>query len=250
MIRQPGSVMSLVVLSCLPCGAALAQEWDRSVILGESGTASVSAAAARKPPRTARLLPPGEDPTPTPTPRPRPKRYWADPQSNCILRANLDGSAREALLCGASAPYGLTYDEAAMRLVWTNSGDETVQSMVVGGAPSALISSFEDDYAIEAPARDGRRVSYALIGADIVRVTQDPQSEAESREVLLTLDAPLSVHGLALSPDGSALYLGDAAGRMSQSLPVASPQLRSLIFINEVPPPDTRPNPYPVGGVQ
>ena len=235
-------------------GAVAAQEFDRSVIITSGGgTVDVARAGDRGRGRAGamRLPPPGDgEPTPTPTPtpsRPTVKRYWADPTTHTIRRSNPDGSGVEVVASGVNAPYGLSYDAGMGQLVWTSSGDEAVQTMPIDSSwPTTLASSFEDDYAVEGPpGLDGRRVAYALIGNTVVRITQLPESEAESTEVLLTHPSPERVYGLAVSADGGTLYLGDTAGRMSQTVRVAQPQLETLTFVDEVPAPDYKPTPEP-----
>ena len=58
--------------------------------------------------------------------------------------------------------------------------------------------------------------------------------------MLLDLISPDLVHGLALSADHTALYLGDEVGQMSQKLTLASRTVQPLAF--EAPPP---PGPLP-----
>jgi len=237
-------------------GVAAGQQFDRSVIVTSGGAVVVEAARAADQDRGrgragAMRLPPDDGyPTPTPTPsRPITKRYWADPTTHTIRRSNPDGSRIEVVASGVNAPFGLGYDPGMGQLVWTSSGDEAVQTMPIGSSwPTTLASSFEDEYAVEGPRTlDGHRVAYALVGNTVVRITQNPQSEVETTEVLLTHPSPEKVHGLAVSADGGTLYLGDTVGRMSQAVRLAQPQnLETLSYVDEVAAPDTKPTPDPV----
>jgi hypothetical protein len=165
------------------------------------------------------------------------KRYWADPSTNTIRRANVDGSDVEVLVSGLNGPYGISYDQSTQELLWTSSGDEKVQSLRLGGSvPTNLETSFEDNFAVSLMERD-RQVAYAVLEGAIVRMSQDRQTGVEQREVLVQLQEPAAVRGLALSADGRALYLGDSVGRMARKLRLTDRKLVSLTFIDEVPAP-------------
>ena len=177
------------------------------------------------------------------------KRYWADYAANAIWRSNLDGSQVE-LVYGVNGPYGIGYDPAAGILIWTSAADETVQAAALGGGVFTLQSSFDEYSAIafkatgEAPltaasatsmsagvaASPTTSLSYSVIDTEVVKLTEDINTGAEQREVLLTLSYAGEVHGLTLSADGTALYLGDAVGRMSRRLDIASHAVQWLVF--------------------
>ncbi len=178
------------------------------------------------------------------------KRYWAEYAANAIWRSNLDGSQVE-LVHSVNGPYGIGYDPAAGYLIWTSSADETVQAApAAGGGVITLQSSFEEYFAIAfkatgqtetaAPAAmtamaamnasSTTSLSYSVIGSEVVKLTQDINTGAEQREVLLTLSSPDEVHGLTLSADGTALYLGDPVGRMSRKLDIGSHGVEWLLF--------------------
>ena len=183
------------------------------------------------------------------------KRYWADYASNAVWRSNLDGSQVE-LAYSVNGPYGIAYDPAAGQLLWTSSTDETVQAAPPGGGSVVTLqSSFEELSAIafkasgmaetatapsaiagsagsagSATASPTTSLSYSLIGSEVVKLTQDIYTGAETREVLLTLSSPDEVHGLTLSADNAALYLGDPVGRMSRKLNIATHAVEWLVF--------------------
>ena len=179
------------------------------------------------------------------------KRYWADYAGNAIWRSNLDGSQVE-LVHSVNGPYGIGYDPAAGILIWTSSTDETVQAAAVGGSVVTLTSSFEEYYALAwkatgqvatatatsmkpetaemAAPSSTTSLSYSVIGNEVVKLTEDINTGAEQREVLLTLSSPDEVRGLTLSADGTALYLGDPVGRMSRKLNIATHAVEWLVF--------------------
>lgn len=178
------------------------------------------------------------------------KRYWAEYAANAIWRSNLDGSQVE-MVYSVNGPYGIGYDPAAGILIWTSATDETVQAAALGGGGVfTLQSSFDEDSAIafkatgEAPlaaasatsasagvaASPTTSLSYSVIDTEVVKLTEDINTGAEQQEVLLTLSYAGEVHGLTLSADGTALYLGDAVGRMSRRLDIASHAVQWLVF--------------------
>lgn len=159
------------------------------------------------------------------------KRYWADYASNAIWRSNLDGSQVE-LVHGVNGPYGIGYDPATGSLLWTSATDETVQAAAIGGNVATLQSSFEESFALafKATGEATTSLSYSVIGTEVVKLTEDINTGDEQREVLLTLSSPDEVHGLTLSADGTALYLGDSVGRMSRRLDIASHAVEWLVF--------------------
>lgn len=177
------------------------------------------------------------------------KRYWADYASNAIWRSNLDGSQVEQVY-SVNGPFGIGYDPAAGYLLWTSANDETVQAAPIGGGILTLTGSFEENSSIafkatgEAAAATApsaaktaamatpatTSLSYSVIDSEVVKLTEDIYTGVEQREVLLTLSSPDEVHGLTLSPDGTALYLGDSVGRMSRKLDIATHAVQWLLF--------------------
>lgn len=158
------------------------------------------------------------------------KRFWADYAGNTIWRSNPDGTQVEAV-ASVNGPYGISFDPATGSLIWTSSTDETVVAAPADGSGGATIlqSSFEENFAVARQEGD-RQVAYAVFGSEVVKITQDPNTAEEQREVLFTLSSPDSVHGLALTPDGGALYLGDTVGRMSDKLVLSNRSLQRLTF--------------------
>jgi hypothetical protein len=177
-----------------------------------------------------------------------PKRYWADHAGNAIRRSNLDGSGLEDVVGGVSGPYGLAFDSRARLFVWTNSADEVVQAASPDGfAPTVLQSSFEDSFAIVSK-NDQTETAYAVLDGQVVKLTVDRRTGAEQQEVLLALGAADSVYGLALAPDGSALYLGDPVGQMSRRLRLADRVVENISFTGGPPPvPDPDSDPTAAG---
>jgi hypothetical protein len=172
-------------------------------------------------------------------------RYSTDYSGNAIKRSSLDGSVVEVLVPDVKGPYGLSFDAGSRQLLWTSSVDEVVQTApVAGGTPVTLPSSFEEGYAIAVTEGD-RRVVYLLDGNQIIKTSQDPQTGAVTRDALLDLVSPDLVRGLALSADGTALYIGDSAGQMSQKLTLATRTLTPLGFETAVLEPSPLPLPSP-----
>jgi hypothetical protein len=165
------------------------------------------------------------------------KRYWADPGTGSIRRADPDGSDAEVLVSGLNAPYGLCYDQVTQELIWTSSEDEKVQVLRLGSSsPAFLETSFDDEPGLATSGGD-RQVAYVAMDGDVLELSQQLDSETEQRRVLAHLQDPRTMRGLALSSDGRALYLGDTVGRMAQKLTIATRKLEPLTFIDEVPPP-------------
>ncbi|HEX8438087.1 hypothetical protein [Archangium sp.] len=167
------------------------------------------------------------------------KRYWADYAGKAIRRSNLDGSNVETLASDVNGPYGTSYDPETGYVLWTSSGDEKVQMAPANGysaGSTTLNSSFEDYFAIVVRGSNSD-TSYGVVNGQIIRLTRSHTSEYEQRDVLYTLASPDEVHGLALSPDNSALYLGDIQGRMTQKLSLSSLQKTSLVYDNSEPQP-------------
>lgn len=190
-----------------------AQEWPHSVVLGVNDS--------------GRGLPPGS------TGATGTKRYWADHVAQAIRRSNLDGSGVEDLASGLAQPYGLSFDSATNTLLWTSSGDEVVQRLGLdGGRPSVLPCEFEAPYTIVLDNEWGH-TAYALDGTDVVRVTESADGTNETREVLLTLSAVETLHGLALDTQSGLLYLGDASGQMTRRLRLADRSVEPLLYVEE-----------------
>jgi hypothetical protein len=165
------------------------------------------------------------------------KRYWADYDGNAVLRSNLDGSEVEIVTSNVQGPYGISYDQTTDSLLWTSAGDEVVQMASASDSENGtatvitLNSSFEDYFAIIINGPE-HNIAYGVEGGQVVKVTQNRNTGTEQREVLLTLSSPDAVRGLALTPDHTALYLGDSVGRMSQRLNLATRQVQSLVYDN------------------
>jgi hypothetical protein len=159
------------------------------------------------------------------------KRYWADYASNSIKRSNLDGSNVETIASDTSGPYATTYDPETGNILWTSSGDELVQMAPASGASSTvtLNSSFEEYFPVIVKGTD-LNVAYGVVDGQVVRVTEDKNSGTERRDVLLSSAG--DVHGLALTPDGKGLYLGDLQGRMTRKLNLSTLQVMPLVYDN------------------
>jgi hypothetical protein len=214
--------------SLLSSSAAWGQQDPRVVVVRPLTAAKAS--GARTSPDLAQRVPS------------TPKRYWADYAGKAIRRSNLDGSNVETLASSVEGPYGTSYDPETGYVLWTSSGDELVQMAPangVSGTTTILNSSFEEHFAIVvAPSGatgSDSNVAYGVVNGQVVRITQNRNTGSEQREVLLTLSSPEQVHGLALTPDNSALYLGDAAGRMTQKLNLTTRQLTPLVYDNGEP---------------
>lgn len=159
-----------------------------------------------------------------------PKRYWADYAGNAILRSNLNGSQVEVVR-SVAGPYGIGYDPATGKLIWTSSTDEVVQTAPADGSGSAvpLESAFGENSAIVIVQGDFQ-FAYGLDGSQVIKVTQNRNTGEEQREVLLQLSSPDEVVGLALAADHATLYVGDTVGRMSQKLDLSSRSVEPLVF--------------------
>jgi hypothetical protein len=172
-------------------------------------------------------------------------RYWTDYSANAIRRSSLDGSVVEVLVPDVKGPYGLAFDASSRQLVWTSATDQVVQAApLAGGGAVILPSSFEEGFAVPL-MEGGRKVVYGVDGSQVVKLSEDPQTGDVAREVLLDLVSPDLVHGLAVSTDGTALYLGDEAGQMSQKLTLATRTVTSLVFEGPAPQVDPPPSPEP-----
>ena len=156
------------------------------------------------------------------------KRVWADHAANAIWESEADGSARRMLYPNLPGPYGLSIDVATQQLVFTSSELEVVQTAPVGGgAVTNLRTSFEESYAIVVDAGT-HKVVYGVRDDQLIKLTEDTDYGTEQIEVLLPSVA--NVHGLALTEDGSALYLGDSVGQMSRKLHIATHAVESLAY--------------------
>jgi hypothetical protein len=207
--------LSLCCLGALLLGStALAQQDPRAVIVRPAVGAKVRAPATVK-------------------------RYWADYAGKAIRRSNPDGSNVETLAADVNGPYGTSYDPETGYVLWTSSGDEKVQTApanAYGAETTTLNSSFEDFFAIVVKGSSSD-TSYGVVDGKVIRITRSHTSEYEQRDVLYTLAFPEEVYGLALSPDGSALYMGDIEGRMTQKLSLSSLQKTPLVYDNGEPQP-------------
>jgi hypothetical protein len=193
---------------------ALGQQDPRAVVIQPSTAAkSGDVRTSRAPARRATVA----------------KRYWADSAGKAIRRSNLDGSNVETVASNVSGPYGVTYDQTTDSVVWTNSQAEVVQMAPADGSGETITlnSSFEEHFAIVVGGST-QNVAYGVEGAQVIRIIQDRNTGAERRDVLYTLPAPEQVHGMALAPDNSALFLGDASGTMTQKLNLSTLQMEPL----------------------
>ncbi|WP_375768538.1 hypothetical protein NR798_43810 [Archangium gephyra] len=161
----------------------------------------------------------------------QPKRYWADYAGNAIRRSNLDGSNVETVAADTSTPYGTSYDPETGHILWTSSGDELVQMAPASGSATAttLNSSFEEYFAVTVKGTESN-VAYGVVNGQILKVTEDRNTGTERRDVLYTLSSADDVHGLALTPDNTALYLGDLQGRMTRKLNLQTLQVQPLVY--------------------
>jgi hypothetical protein len=156
------------------------------------------------------------------------KRVWADHAANAIWISEPDGSAPRMLYPNLPGPYGLSVDVATQQLVFTSSELEVVQiAPLGGGAVTTLRTSFEESYAIVVD-EGTHKVLYGVRDNQLIKLTENTEFGTEQVEVLL--QPVTGVHGLALTPDGSALYLGDAVGQMNRKLNIATHGVEALAY--------------------
>lgn len=198
-----------------PLDQEVSQEVDRSVVV-DAETAG-------------RLMPPDGSGSPSGA-----KRYWADAGANSIRRSNLDGSGIEDVVTGVNAPYGLSFDTAAGALLWTSSGDEVVQKLDSGGKGfTPLQTDFEEPFGITV-SEEGRKIGYAVLGGEVVRIIQYDDSETDEQEVLMRFDPDFQpVHGLALDQQAGVLYVGNVNGMMTQRVRLADNRVETLSYVEE-----------------
>ena len=183
-------------------------------------------------PRTVVFTPPASSSAESKSP---PKRYWADYKGNAIRRANLDGSSVETVAAEVEGPYGISQDPETGSLLWTSSERAVVQSAPPGMGEKVLtlVSSFEEPFALTFTEGE-RDYAYGVQEGQVLRVTRDRHTGVEQRDVLLQLSSPDEVHGLALSPDRTVLYLGDSGGRMTQRLNLSTLKRAPLSYSDPV----------------
>jgi DNA-binding beta-propeller fold protein YncE len=177
-----------------------------------------------------------------PAPRPRgivvdpAQHYWADPAGNRIVRSDPGGMLDEVIAAGLNVPYGLGFDSATQSFVWTSSGDEVVQKLVLADhRVSNLTTSFDDPPAIEI-AQEGGKQAITVVDSDVVRVSVDEISDETRTEVLLSLGSAEIVHGLALDAEAGHLYVGNAVGMMAYKIDLADNTISRLTFTDHVAP--------------
>lgn len=214
--------LSLCCLGGLLLGSTALGQQDPRVVVVKPSTA-VKAGGARPSSAQAQRTTPSA------------KRYWADYAGNAIRRSNLDGSNVETVATDTSGPYGTSYDPETGNVLWTSSGDELVHMAISDGTSASgyitLNSSFEDQFAVVVKGSESN-VAYGVVDGQVVKITEDRNTGTEKRDVLLTLSSPDEVHGLALTPDSTALYLGDPDGRMTRKLSLTTLQVQQLVYDN------------------
>jgi hypothetical protein len=169
-------------------------------------------------------------------PSPQFLRYWADPAANKILRSDAQGGQVEEVAAGLNVPYGLGFDVTAQSFVWTSSGDEAVQKLSAGTQTVATLASNFDQPPVLELASEGDRQAITLVGNEIVRVTENAQSGETSVQVLMQVESPEAVHGLALDAEAGTLYIGNAVGMMAQRLRLSDNSAVQLTFTDHTPP--------------
>jgi DNA-binding beta-propeller fold protein YncE len=174
-------------------------------------------------------------------------RYWVDATEGALRKSLPDGALQEDIAASLDIPYGLAFDLGSQSLLWTSAGGETVQTVPVGGGkPVALITQFEEPYAIDV-STESERAYYTATGSVIYRNAVNLQSGEESSEELLVLPETEQVHGLALDPATMTLYVGDINGRMTRKIDLNKNIAERLIHTESepYPPPYTDPEPVP-----
>jgi hypothetical protein len=180
-------------------------------------------------------------------PEPGAMRYWVDATQGSLRKSMPDGSLQEDIVASLDIPYGLAFDLSTQSLLWTSAGGETVQIIpVYGGNPVALVSEFEEPYAINI-STENERAYYTATGNVIYRNAVDLQSGEETSKELLVLPNIEEVHGLALDMATMTLYIGDINGRMTRKIDLNNNISERLIYTESepYPPPYTDPEPAP-----
>jgi hypothetical protein len=179
-------------------------------------------------------------------PEPGAMRYWVDATEGALRKSLPDGASQEDLAASLDIPYGLAFDLGAQSLLWTSAGDETVQALPVsGGKPVALLTEFEEPYAIDVSTQSVRAF-YTATANVVYRNTIDLQSGEESSQELLVLPDTEQVHGLALDPATMTLYVGDINGRMTRKIDLNNNIAERLIHTESEPYPPAYTDPEPL----
>ena len=179
-------------------------------------------------------------------PEPGSMRYWVDATEGVLRKSLPDGASQEDIAASLDIPYGLAFDLGMQSLLWTSAGGETVQTIPVGGGkPVALISEFEEPYAIDI-STENERAYYTATGNVVYRNAVDLQSGEESSKELLVLPDTEKVHGLALYPATMTLYVGDINGRMTRKIDLNKNIAERLIHTESEPYPPAYTDPEPL----
>lgn len=225
-MRSRSILWLLVCAGCawhLGIGTAAAQDIVRSVVVTVDGAGRLAPVAAGPRPANA-------------------KRYWADTPGQSIKRSNLDGTAIEEVVSGLADPYGLSLDPTTGTLLWTSSGNETVETWDPSGGPApALETEFEEPYAIVHEI-EGGLMAYAVVDGQVVRSTQQGDQETEQVDVLMGIPGSVAgdpPHGLSLDSTHGVLYVGDYNGMMTHRIRLSDGLVETLAFVDE---------PFPAGG--
>lgn len=222
--RQPAHLSFLCAL--LVSASSMGQE-PRSVIITSNNTGRDELACTQcKAPAAPRAK----------------KRCWADYSGHAIRCSDFDGTHVELIAQDPGGPYGISLDPNTGALVWTSAIDEAVKTAPAHkfARVTNLNTSFDDTFAVTTSEGE-HAIIYALIDDQVLRVSINRHTGVERREVLLQVRTPGEIHGLALTADHTALYLGDSVGRMSRKLIFSTHQVIPLAFASDPPPPATTP---------
>jgi hypothetical protein len=175
-------------------------------------------------------------------PTPGSKQYWADTITGAIRKSDLDGGAAEEIASGLNLPYGIAFDPALQRLMWTSAGDSIVQTLdPLGKATTTLAASFESPFAIDV-STELEQAYYSAQDNVIYRHSIDLASGEESSYALLLVVETEPIHGLALDAENGVLYIGDHNGRMSRKYELKTQKAARLVYIDLEPIVDPRPS--------
>jgi hypothetical protein len=223
----PALPVVVALCACLGIRPAIAQVEPRSVVVAEDAGRYEETSRAR--------------------PADGARQYWADIGEGRVRKSLLDGSDAEDVAVSLQLPYGIAFDGDAQALLWTSAGDEVVQKIgIAGGAPVALISEFEEPYAIDV-SDESQNAYYYVTGNIVYRDSIDAETGEEVSQALLVIVDDQPVHGLALDPERRTLYIGDQDGRMTRKIDLSTNDSGHLIYsaIEPTPPPGPVDDPTP-----
>ncbi len=152
--------------------------------------------------------------------------FWSDRDTGMIERIELDGSDRQTVVTGLSAPINIVLDPAGGRLYWIDEGSDIIQRSEIDGSDIETIASVGEPQGLAIDFSTNKIYWGGRVESEIQRANLD----GSGIETVIT--GVGDVRGLALDIAGGKIYWTSDVADMVQRANLDGSDIQDLVFVH------------------